>query len=331
MGAVTQLLPDGVLVTGAAGFVGRGLCVRLRDAGIRVHAVARQPLASLSRLGVRVFAVGDIASFGDWKAIFDGVTSVVHLAGRAHVLRESAANAGALYFHSNFDATKSVANAAIECGARQFIFMSTVKVFGDRRFPGPLHPSQPTDPTDDYGRSKLAAEHWLLSTGPAAGLEVAVVRPPLIYGPEVRANFLRLMGWVERGVPLPLARITNLRSLVSVWNLNDLLMHLIDRRGAAGGVWHVSDDEDCSTTRLVEEIAAHMSRDAKLFAVPHSLLRRVLSIAGRRSEYDRLFESLQLDVTETIARLAWHPRVSLHEGLARTVQWYLQRRRETDS
>jgi nucleoside-diphosphate-sugar epimerase len=139
------------------------------------------------------------------------------------------------------------------------------------------------------------------------------------------------MGWVERGIPLPLARITNLRSLVSVWNLNDLLLRLIERRGAAGGVWHVSDGEDCSTTRLIEEIAAHMSRHARLFAVPHGLVRGVLSMAGRRAEYDRLFESLQLDITETMARLDWRPPVALHEGLARTVRWYLERGREIGS
>jgi nucleoside-diphosphate-sugar epimerase len=301
------------------------------DAGVRVHAICRQPLSSLARLGVRFFVVDDIASFWDWKPAFDGITTVVHLAGRAHVLRDSASNSGSAYFHNNVDATKSVANGAIECGARQFIFMSTVKVFGDRQFSGPLHPSQPTFPTDDYGRSKLEAEQWLLSVGQRAGLEVAIVRPPLIYGPEVRANFLRLMGWIARGIPLPLARTTNLRSLVSVWNLNDLLLRLIDRRGAAGGVWHVSDGEDCSTTRLVEEIAGHMSRDARLFAVPASLMRGLLSIAGRRSEYSRLFESLQLDVSETIARLAWHPPVSLHEGLAQTVRWYLQRHQGTGS
>ena len=329
MGSVTHQLAGGVLVTGAAGFVGRHLCARLIQAGIRVHAVTRQPVASLSGLGVRVFAVDDIAAFKDWKAAFDRVDTVVHLAGRAHVLRESASDPRSLYFHNNVEATKSVANGAIECGARQFIFMSTVKVFGDRPFPGPLHPSHPTFPTDDYGRSKLEAEEWLLSMGQRAGLEIAIVRPPLVYGPEVRANFLRLMGWVERGVPLPLARVANMRSLVNVWNLNDLLVRLIERRGTARGVWHVSDGEDCSTTRLVEEIARHMSKAPRLFAVPKSLMRWGLSIAGRRSDYDRLFGSLQLDVTDTIARLAWHPPVSTHEGLARTVRWYLQQRGET--
>jgi nucleoside-diphosphate-sugar epimerase len=329
MGPVTHHFTGGVLVTGAAGFVGHQLCARLIEDGIRVHAVSRRPVASLSRLGVRVFDVGDVAAFGDWKAAFGGVDTVIHLAGRAHVLRESAADSRSLYFHNNVDATKSIANGAIECGARQFIFMSTVKVFGDRPFAGPLHPSHPTFPTDDYGRSKLEAEEWLLSKGQREGLEIAIVRPPLIYGPEVRANFLRLLGWVERGVPLPLARVANMRSLVNVWNLNDLLVRLMERRGAAGGVWHVSDGEDSSTTRLVEEIARHMSRAPRLFAVPKSLMRWGLTVAGRRPEYERLFGSLQLDVTDTIARLAWRPPVSMREGLARTVRWYLQQRRET--
>ena len=314
-------------MTGAGGFVGRQLCARLIEAGIRVHGVSRRPVASLSSAGMQVFEVSDVASYGGWKAALVGVDTVIHLAGRAHVLRESTADSRSLYFHNNVESTKSVARGAIDCGVRQFIFMSSVKVFGDGPFAEPLSPSDRAIPSDDYGRSKLEAEQWLLATGQREGLEVAVVRPPLIYGPGVRANFLRLMSWVERGVPLPLARLANRRSLVSVWNLNDLLLRLIERRGAAGGVWHVSDGEDISTTRLVEEIARHMRRPARLFSVPHSLARWAMSVAGRGLEYDRLFASLQLDVTDTIARLQWYPPVSARDGLARTVQWYLQRPR----
>jgi nucleoside-diphosphate-sugar epimerase len=319
-------LAGGVLVTGAAGFVGRQLCTRLYEAGLRVHAVSRRPVGGLSSIGVRVFEIGDVAAFRNWKEAFVGIDTVIHLAGRAHVLRESAADPRSLYFHNNVDATKSVARGAIECGARQFIFMSTAKVFGDHPLAGPLRPSHPTFPSDDYGRSKLEAERWLLSMGQPQGLEVAIVRPPLIYGPEVRANFLRLMGWVERGIPLPLARLANLRSLVNVWNLNDFVIRLIEKRDAAPGVWHVSDGEDISTSHLIEEIARHMSRSARLFTVPKSLMRWLLSVAGRRAEYDRLFGSLQLDVTDTIAKLAWHPAVSTREGVGRTVRWYLEQR-----
>jgi nucleoside-diphosphate-sugar epimerase len=325
--SVQRQIAGGVLVTGAGGFVGRQLCACLNESGIRVHALSRGPIDGISRIGVRVFDVGDVAAFRDWKAVMAGIDTVVHLAGRAHVLRESASDASLLYFHNNLDATKSVAQGAIKHGVRQFIFMSTVKVFGDHPVDGPLHPSHPTAPSDDYGRSKLEAEQWLLSLGPPQGLEVAIVRPPLVYGPEVRANFLRLMGWVERGIPLPLAGLGNRRSLVNVWNLNDLLLRLIERRGVAGGVWHVADGQDISTTSLIEEIARSMSKRARLFTAPKYLVRWLLSAAGRGSEYDRLFGSLQLDITDTMTNLEWRPAVSTPEGVERTVRWYLERSR----
>ncbi len=326
---MTPPLAHGVLVTGASGFVGRHLCTHLARAGFGVHAVSRRPLPELSKIGVRVFEVDDLATHRDWQDAFAAIDTVIHLAGRAHVLRESAADPTALYHHSNVEATKAVASAAVDWGVRQFIFMSTVKVFGDQPHAGPLRPSQPTVPDDDYGRSKLEAEQWLLSTAQQQGLEVVVVRPPLIYGPEVRANFLRLMSWVERGVPLPLGMLANRRSLVSVWNLNDLLVRLIEKRGAVGGIWHVSDAEDLSTTRLVEEMARNMSRSARLFPVPGILMRFALTIVGRRAEYERLFGSLQLDVADTLARLQWQPPVPAREGLARTVQWYLRQRQQS--
>jgi nucleoside-diphosphate-sugar epimerase len=323
--AAGVFLTERILVTGAAGFVGHHLCSDLVQAGYQVHALSRLPMVSLSGLGVRVFVVGDIALVRDWTAACAGVDSVVHLSGRAHVLRESAANSSRHYHYNNVEATKCVAHGAIECGVRQFIFMSTVKVFGDGPFNEPLRPSHVPCPSDDYGRSKLEAEQWLFSQAKRGAIEATIVRPPLVYGPGVRGNFLRLMGWVSRGVPLPLARVANKRSLVSVWNLNDLIIRLIARRGAVAGVWHASDGEDCSTSELIEELAYQMGTRARLFAVSPKLLKMTLSLVGRRLEYDRLFGSLQVDVSDTIGKLAWHPPVSMREGLAQTVRWYLNR------
>jgi UDP-glucose 4-epimerase len=254
--------------------------------------------------------------------MLDGVDTVIHLAGRAHVVRDAAIDSATRYTHDNIDATIAIARGAIDCGVRRFVFMSTVKVFGDGPFTEPLCPWQTPAPNDSYGRSKLLAEHALKALARQAPIDMVIVRPPLIYGPGVQANFLRLMNCVERGLPLPLAGVRNQRSLVSVFNLNDLLRHLVEREESCAGTWHVCDGQDCSISQLIRELAAQMSRPARLFALPPVLLRTAFTLAGRRLEYDRLCGSLQVDMSETNARLAWHAPFSLREGLARTVTWY---------
>jgi UDP-glucose 4-epimerase len=291
-------------------------------AGYEVAAATRLPDPALTRQGIAVQPLGDLVEVANWSPLLAGVDSVVHLAGRAHVLRETAAGARQLYERNNVDLCKAVATGAMTAGVGQFIYMSSIKVFGDGPFAAPLKSNQPALPQDDYGRSKLSAEQWLQGAGRRGDLQAVIVRPPLVYGPGVRANFLRLVRLVRSGYPLPFAGLQNSRSLVSVWNLVDLIVRLIERRATASGIWHVSDGDDCSTTRLIEEIARAMHRRARLFAVPTRLLEASFSALGAGREYQRLFGSLRVDMADTTATLDWRPVLSLREGLDRTVSWY---------
>jgi len=312
-----------VLISGAAGFVGRHLCAELVRGGHGVRALVRG--AGPCGLGANVIEipVGDLLAVGDWKPIMAGVDTVVHLAGRAHVMRESRSLAKQLYVRNNFEVTRSITQAAIESGVRRMIFVSTLKVFGEGPFGAPLRPTDDPVPSDDYGWSKLDAERWLRSLHDRGLLEVAIVRPPLVYGPGVRGNFRRLLDWVHSGVCLPLAHATNLRSLVSVWNLNDLLMRIIEAPRGGNGLWHVSDGEDCSTSCLIRELCSHMGKPVRLFSIRPGLVRFALTAVGRRREYGRLMDSMQLDISRTVEVLGWRPPLSRMTGLARTVAWYL--------
>jgi nucleoside-diphosphate-sugar epimerase len=316
-----------VLVTGASGFVGLPLCLTLARAGHRVRALTRRPLAQFDAAGIEVHTCTDIATVPQWPPILDGVDTVIHLGGRAHLMSDGARDSAMRYRHDNVDATIAIARAAVDSGVRRFVFMSTIKVFGDGPFQEPLAPWHTPRPNDDYGRSKLQAEDALRSLGQSSAIDMDIVRPPLVYGPGVRANFLRLMNWVERGLPLPLAGVRNQRSLVSVFNLNDFLRQVVERKESCAGTWHVSDGQDCSISQLIRDLALQMSRPARLFRLPSVLLRTAFTLAGRKHEYDRLCGSLQVDMNETIARLAWHPPLNRQEGLARTVAWYKEQPR----
>jgi nucleoside-diphosphate-sugar epimerase len=270
--------------------------------------------------------VADLAASTDLASRINGADAVVHLAGRAHVIGNQGPGAADAYQRNNFLATRNLAEASVAAGVGKFLFLSTIKVFGDGPFAAPLAPSRRPEPDDDYGASKLSAEDWLLAPVPDRPGEPIVIRPPLIYGPGVRANFLQLIRLVDRGIPLPLAGVQNMRSLVNVWNLCSLIVCLIEQRSSVRGIWHVSDGEDCSTTALISDIAALLGRSARLFRLPEWLLSAAMLASGRTHQYRRLIGSLQVDMSQTVERLGWSPSVSRHEGLERTLCWYRQGR-----
>ena len=305
-----------VLVTGATGFIGRMLCPALTRAGFKVRAAVRADAAFAG--DVEPVRVGDIVT-ADWAAALHEVRYVVHAAARAHAAQTSEE----LYLATNARATQRLAEAAARAGVARFVYLSTVKVHGEGAARSYTERDPPA-PQDAYGRSKLLGERAALAA--AGRMEVVIVRPPLVYGPEVRANFLRLLGWVDREWPLPLAAVDNRRSLVSVWNLCDFLCHVLAHPAAAGRVWLTSDGEDLGTPELVRRIAHAMQRRSRLLAVPVPLLRVLGTALGRRAEVERLCDSLTVDVTAARTELSWAPATPIDVALAHTVEWYLRER-----
>ncbi len=266
----------------------------------------------------------EIGPATDWTRCARRVsTPIVHLAARAHVVRESSADAYALYSAVNTRGTLRLAEAAAAAGVRRFVFLSSARVHGERSTGAPFTESSPLVAYDPYGRSKADAERGLASLARAGQLEPVILRPPLVYGPEARGNFARLVALVARGVPLPLGAVRNRRSLVYVGNLVDAIVRALDHPAAAGQTFMVSDGEDVSTPELVRRIApgARASpRDS--LPVPPALLRLAGTLAGRSDDVARLLDDLVVDSSKIRAFLGWSPVFTLDEGLAQTAAWY---------
>jgi nucleoside-diphosphate-sugar epimerase len=309
-----------VLLTGATGLVGRALCDELARHGYRVRAALR----SAGRIPASVsetVLVGDITRACEWADSLGDVDAVIHLAARAHVLDETGVDNPA-YAETNARATHRLAEVAAATGVRRLVFLSSVKVNGEETAQSAFTALDEPAPKDEYARSKLLGERYVRAIGKKSGLEVVIVRPPLVYGPGVRANFLRLLRWVDLERPLPLGAIDNARSLVSVWNLASLLVRTLEHPGAAGRIWLVSDGRDLSTPELIRSLGRALQRRVRLFPVPVSLLRLAGRMVGRAAEVSRLCGSLKVDISATRRELDWSPVLSVEDGLARTADWY---------
>lgn len=311
-----------VLVTGATGFVGTTLCDALGRSGYLVRAALRRDRVLPSCIAEKI-VVGDHDAATDWSPALQGVDCVVHAAARAHILYDSPANAD-LYFQTNTHGTQRLASMSALTGVRRFVYLSSIKVNGEGTFDRPYSADDAPSPIDDYGISKWRAEQALFELAVTSRMEIAVIRPPLVYGPGVRANFLRLMSWVHRSIPLPLASVTNARSMVSVWNLCDLVRCVLGAPAMQPCVLMVSDGTDLSTPDLIRRLALAMHRPVRLFPLHPGALRIAGRLTGKGAEVSRLLGSLQVDPAATRNALGWTPPVSVDEGLSRTVQWYLE-------
>jgi nucleoside-diphosphate-sugar epimerase len=307
-----------VLVTGASGFVGSALCAHLTARGLLVRRAVRSVSSLLAGDSA---VVGEIGPDTDWDAALRDVNAVVHLAARVHTLRETATDPLAEYRRVNLDGTRRLAAAAASQRVTRLVFVSSSKVNGETSA-RPFTESDPPRPEDPYARSKWEAEQALAQIGNETGLEYAILRPPLVYGPGVGANFARLMQWVARGVPLPLGAIDNRRSLVYVGNLVDAIRVCLAHPAAVGRTFLVSDGEDVSTPELVRGIARALGVAPRLLPVPVSLLRLAASTIGRRHEIERLAGSLQVDSSAIRRELSWSPPATMRDGLAETARWF---------
>ena len=302
-----------VLVTGANGFVGRTLVEHLsRDRRSMVRAAVRRNDYEPSPL-VEPTA-GDLSADRDWTVSLRGIDLVVHLAARVHVLRDRSADPLDEYRRVNVAGTVNLARSAAAAGVRRFVYLSSLKVNGESgRFTEQDRPR----PADPYAQSKHEAEVAVRQAAKECGLEVVIIRAPLVYGPGVQANFRMLMRAIALGVPLPLGAIRNSRSLVGVDNLADFIATCLAHPAAANQTFLVADGEDLSTPELVRRLARAMGRPARLFPVPDALLRLGALLCGGQDIAGRLLDSLEADITKARRLLSWSPPVSVDEGLAR--------------
>jgi nucleoside-diphosphate-sugar epimerase len=312
-----------VLVTGADGFVGSALCEALSQRGHSVRRALRGTGASF-RPGADV-AMGDLGAATNWKDALSDIEVVIHLAARAHVMRDTAADPLDEYRRINVLATEALAQAACAGGVRRFIFLSSIKVNGEQTSDKPFTEYDAARPEDAYGQSKWEAEQILAKIAAASRLETVVLRSPLIYGPGVKGNFLSLMRAVERGLPLPLAAVRNRRSLLYLGNLVDAIMLCVEHPAAAGQTYLLADDEGVSTPDLVRAIGSALGKPARLIAVPPALLRAAGAMVGKAASIARLLGSLQVDSGKIRRELRWQPRADMVRGLRKTAGWYHRR------
>lgn len=315
-------MTQNVVMTGASGFVGKAVSRCLLSRGDVVHGLVR-------RAGSAVDGVHEVRLTGDdfqqleddWPRTLT-CDVVVHLAARVHVMGETSPEALPSYRAMNVEGTLRVARLAARASARRFVFVSSIKAVGERSVGKPISERDEPLPQDAYGISKLEAERALLEFGRTAGMEIVIVRPPLVYGPGVRANFFNLMRAIDKGIPLPLGAISAQRSLVYVDNLADAIARCTIAPAAAGETFHVADERDVAVRELAAMLAESLDAPRRLLPVPAGLLRLVGRLTGRSATVDRLVGELRLDCSHIREVIGWHPPHSTEQGLSDTAAWF---------
>jgi nucleoside-diphosphate-sugar epimerase len=319
-----------LLITGATGFVGMALCEVSTDFGAHVRAASRQPFDFGA--GIENSVIPDLGgienlSVSSPEALRNAVKDVdvvVHLAARVHVMQESESDAIAAYRRVNVEGTLQLARSAVAAGVNRFIYLSSIKVNGEStEHEHPFTADGTAKPEDPYGVSKLEAEQALIKLTQSTGMELVIIRPPLVYGPGVGANFAAMMRWLSYRLPLPLGSIQNRRSMVGLDNLTDLILRCCYHPAAAGQVFLVSDGHDVSVSELLRRIARLMKLPNRLIPIPMPVIRFIAILLGKRAVAQRLCGSLQVDIEKTRRLLEWNPPVSLDAGLKKTIDWFL--------
>ena len=315
-----------ILITGATGFLGKMLC---KDLKLKKHLIQISTRSDdqISVEGAKSFNVGDINSETKWNKALDNIDCVIHCAARTHVMRKKKQNILESYRKINVEGTRNLAIQASSCGIKRFIFLSSIKVNGERTIPpSSFNINDIPQPEDAYGISKWEAEQALWEVSKQTGLEVIIIRPPLVYGAGVKGNFLRLLDLIHKGVPLPFSRIENSRSFIGLENLIDIITLCVDHPKAAGNTFLVSDTECISTSDLIYKLAQIMKKSSRLFFISASLIKLMGYMTGKSLEVKRLLYSLQVDSSHAHKVLGWTPPFTLDQGLEKTIKWYLRSR-----
>jgi nucleoside-diphosphate-sugar epimerase len=312
-----------ILVTGANGFVGAHLCELLLERGHEVVAIVRS--AGSAPAGTREVQVSDIGSPADWSDSLHNVDAVIHLAARVHVMHDRAQDPLSEFRRVNVAGSVALARAADLAGVSRFVYLSSIKVNGEQTYGKPFTASDRPGPLDPYGISKHEAEAALRDIERDSELELVVVRTPLVYGPNVRGNFLRMLDLTRSGIPLPLGSVRNRRTLASVWNLTDLLERAVVEDDAAGALMLAGDSFSPSTAQLLREIAKSMKRRSRVVRFPVGLLEFAGRVTGKTGLISRLVGSLEVEAGSSSNGWKWTPKFTFANSIERTVQWYAAR------
>ncbi len=308
-----------IVVTGATGFIGKYLCQALSEQNYEIVAVTRSAVEAYKNI---TFIHKVLAKDTDWADVLEGVDVVIHLAGRAHVMKDASENPYQAYVDINIDATKHLAEQAALSGVKRLIFLSSVKVNGEQTNSFAFNESAIPQPEDDYGKTKCEAESVLVNIAKETGMEVVIIRPPLVYGKGVKANFKSLIKLAQLNIPLPFGNVANKRSLIYLENLIDFIMLCINHPSAANQTFLVSDDEDVSTTQLIQYIKEASGKRPLLIPVPQSWLSILFKLMGKSSLSDRLLGNLQVDINKAKTLLNWKPAYSVKDGIEKTVSGF---------
>lgn len=315
-----------ILITGASGFVGQALVRQLASEGHHHLRAALRPTAKLpaDSSTLEKVIIEELAPDTNWSAALEGMEAVVHCAARVHVMNETAGDPLSEFRRTNVEGTLALARQAQQAGVRRFIFISSIKVNGEETQPGrPFTADDTPAPADPYGISKMEAEQALRELARNGTMEVVVIRPVLVYGPGVKANFLSMIRWLDKGIPLPLGGISsNRRSLVALDNLVDLICVCLSHPDAAGQVFLVSDGEDLSTTAMLRRISLALGKSPFLPSIPASWLMLAARMMGRPGIAQRLCGSLQVDISKNRDLLGWTPRTTVDAAFQKTVEAY---------
>jgi nucleoside-diphosphate-sugar epimerase len=309
-----------ILVTGANGFVGKALVAHLRIIFDSVFIAVRH---SAQYDGDNIYRIKDLSGDTDWGEALKDIDTVIHLAGRAHMVEDNQ-NID-LFRRINVEGTENIARQFFNAGGRRFIYLSSLKVNGDATNQRAFTEDDPAHPEDAYGKSKMEAEERLWKLKQGSDIEIVIIRPPLVYGPGVKANFLSMMNWLAKGIPLPLGAIYNKRSLVSLNNLLDLITKCIDHPAAADQVFFAADGEDLSTTELLVRLGSALGKPARLIPVPQPLLEQGLKLIGKKDVARKLCGSLTIDISKAKEKLGWMPVEDVDTGMRKTAEWYLKK------
>ncbi|HQS58844.1 MAG: NAD-dependent dehydratase [Gallionellales bacterium 35-53-114] len=308
-----------ILITGVTGFIGKALSAHAVHHGFSVRGALHK--AGKIPDNIEVALVGEINGETDWTSALSGVDVVIHLAARVHVMREESVNPIADFRKVNVAGTDCLARAAAVSGVRRLVYVSSIKVNGEETVDGFRYTELDSPlPNDPYGISKWEAEQALHRVAAETGLEVVIVRPPLVYGAGVKGNFAQMLKVLVKGIPLPLASVHNLRSLVYIGNFTDALLKCATHTSAAGKTYLVSDGEDISTPDLLRQLGAAMGKPARLLPCPPVLLKLVGRLLGKSDQVDRLLGSLQVDSSKIRRELGWQSPFTLQEGLRLTIE-----------